>query len=270
MSSDANRPRNDKPLKQTNIWRRITQSERRSKHSERTAEQSKILHTEQYAEEEEQIIEASGGFHPLKIVAALIFLSFISLILLVSFEMWRPQQLSDLPGYHDKTLAKDLSAFIRHAGKQEIRLTEAEINSYLGESCRIRQKGISALLAQPSGVALRCHDGYGELIIERMLGTNIKHSVSVYLSFSRHVVNGTPVIELELSGGKPILGHFPRGGHIGHLPLPQRYMQILTPGLESLAALYPDFSTLVLDGSYLPSFRKATNTQEGLLILSPL
>ncbi len=129
------------------------------------------------------------------------------------------------------------------------------------------QHGSLATIAHPSRLALKIHDGYAELIITRDLGSQLKHTVSVFLKFSLEQTSGSKRVLLDLDGGTTLLGTVQTGGRIGHLPIPAGYMQMLLPTLKPLLALYPALTELVEQYDYLPVFEQAGQGREGRLRL---
>lgn len=195
------------------------------------------------------------------ILATLLFLSFTLFLVLTMVYMWTPQNMQDIAGYKDKGVPRDLTALLRNAGGAPISFTEAEINRYLRDTCRIRQTGLFSIITHGQGVALRIHDGYAEIIIDRIIGTNIHQTTSVHLSFTQEVTMGKPGLRIDFKGGTPLLGKLPRGGSIGCISVPQRYVQMLRPALETLLSCYPEISGIMAEHGYKPIFVKGTTSE---------
>ncbi len=202
-------------------------------------------------------------------VATLLFLLFTGSLALLVVRMWTPQPLRDIAGFADKGRGGDLSMVLGKSNGEELIFTEGEINRYLRDTCRMRQTGLFSIIAHAQGVAVRIHDGYAELIIDRLLGANIHQTTAVHLTFSQQVEHGHPVLKAEFKGGAPILGNMPRGGSIGRVAVPARHIQMLQPALETLLACYPDITRAVEEHGYLPQFIRGREGEESYVRLVP-
>ncbi len=202
-------------------------------------------------------------------VALLLFLAFIFTIGQVVAHMWTPQNMRDISGYNDKGRGGDIAMVLNQSKGEELVFTEAEINRYLRDTCRLRQTGIFSIIAHAQGVAVRIHDGYAELVIDRMLGANIHQTTSVHISLSQEMKMGSPALKAELRGGPPILGSIPCGGSIGTLPVPARHIRILLPALETLLACYPDITRAIELHGYLPQFHQGGEGEDNYVRLVP-
>lgn len=201
--------------------------------------------------------------------AVLLFLSFTFTLGILILDMWIPQDLSDIAGYSDKGTSRDLATLIRNAQGKEVTFTEAELNRYLRATCRLRQTGIFSIVAKCQGVAIRIHDGYAEVVIDRIIGSNLHQTTSANLSFSQVTEHGRPVLNVDFCGGSPLLGNMPRGGTIGKVNLPQHHIRMLKPALETLLACYPDIVSLMERHGYYPQFSKGRNGEESTVRLIP-
>ncbi len=200
-------------------------------------------------------------------IAAALFLTFMGILGSVVVRMWSPQTMSDIAGYTDKGRAKDLSSLLANSQGAEIVITEGEINRYLRETCRMRQTGLFSIIAHAQGIAVRIHDGYAELIIDRLLGANIRQTTAVHLSFVQENKHGRPELEVRFHGGDPIWGDMPRGGSIGKLAVPERHIRMLQPALKTLLACYPDITRAVDEHGYCPTFVAGAPGEEGYVRL---
>lgn len=206
----------------------------------------------------------------LSVAAIAAFTFFIIMVLNLTMSMWSSQDLSDIAGYQDKRRAKDLTTIIRQANGSEVVITEGDLNRYLRETCRLRQTGaISSVCARVQGIAVRVHNGYAELIIDRLLGANINQTTSVFLSFSLEDENGHPVLHTHFHGGEPIWGTMPCGGLVGSLKIPQRHSELLKPALLTLLDCYPEICMLIEHHNYDITFNKGTNGRESTIRLVP-
>ena len=211
-----------------------------------------------------------AGINGWAVCATSIFLIFAAILYWLVIGMWMPQDLDDIAGYTDKGAARDLTALLRNANGGEVAFTEAEINRYLRDTCRMRQTGVMAILSHSEGVALRIHDGYCEVVIDRIIGSNLHQTTSVYLTFSRVNEHGRQVVRADFSGGAPMLGSTPRGGRIGCITLPQHCMRMLQPSVETLLTCYADFFQIIRERGYFPTFTKGGNGQDSTVLLTPM
>ncbi len=202
-------------------------------------------------------------------VATVLFLLFTATLALLVVRMWTPQSMRDISGFADKGRGGDISMVLGKSNGEELIFTEGEINRYLRDTCRMRQTGIFSIIAHAQGVAVRIHDGYAELIIDRLLGANIHQTTAVHLTFTQQLQHGRPVLRAEFKGGEPILGNMPRGGSIGRLAVPERHIQMLQPALETLLACYPDVTRAVEEHGYLPQFVNGGEGEESYVRLVP-
>lgn len=203
------------------------------------------------------------------IIATLLFVVFIGSLVMLVVNMWIPQDLRDISGYTDKGAARDLTVALRNANGGEIIFTEGEINRYLRDTCRLKQTGLFSLIVPAQGVAVRLHDSYAELIIDRTLSTHFHQTTSVHLSFAQELDHGRPCLKVEYRGGEPVLGSLPCGGRIGQVGVPQRYMQMLRPALATIQDCYPDIWEIIETYGYRPVFVEGKNGVESYVRLVP-
>lgn len=213
--------------------------------------------------------ELWSRFNFWSLVATLLFLAFTGGLIFVVVRMWQPQDLKDIAGYTDKGASRDLSLLIRNANGAPVSFTEGELNRYLRDTCRMRQTGIFSIIAHAQGVAVRVHNGYAELVIDRLVGSNMHQTTAVNLSFHQKNEHGRPVLKIDFQGGAPLLGRMPRGGRIGRVGVPQRHIQVLKPALETLLTCYPDIVAAMEEHGYCPHFEQGANQQEGRITLVP-
>lgn len=207
------------------------------------------------------------GFNIWVLISVSLFLSFTLALLLLLIKLWVPQDLSDIAGYNDDAAARDLTALIRNANGAPVTITEAELNRYLRDTCRMRQTGIFSIITHCQGIAVRLHNGYAELVFDRLMGANMHQTTAVYLTFTQENHLGSPELKAELRSSEPLLGAMPNGGSIGSVALPQRHVLMLKPALESLISCYPDIAELIREHHYCPVF--TTNGKDRRLTLIP-
>lgn len=200
-----------------------------------------------------------------RLLAAIHFILFIVILLVLTIRMWQPQELQDIEGYGDKVESVKLAHIIKKGIERgdTIVITEAQINRYLRDTCRLQQDGFFSIFSQGHGVALRLHNGYAEVVIDRIIGAGTHQTTSVFVTIRQELKDGKPTLRAELHGGDPIFGSIPRGGTIGRIPIPQRHIIILQPALESLRDTYPDIRDAILNNGYCPEF------EDGRIILRP-
>lgn len=202
-------------------------------------------------------------------VAVAVFLLFTGSLMVMVYRMWSPQDLTDVAGYQDQGNPRDMMVMLKNANGAEVSFTEGELNRYLKDTCRMRQMGLFSLLAHVEGVAIRIHDGYMELVVDRIIGANMHQTTAVNLSFRQETDHGRPVLKVDFHGGSPLYGSMPRGGKIGQVGVPQRHIEMLKPALETLLDCYPEMVQIVEEYGYCPYFTKGNNGAEGRVRLQP-
>ena len=222
-----------------------------------------------YAQQKGLLAELWSRFNFWSFLATVLFVSFVAVLMYGVTRMWQPQSLKDIAGYNDKLPAKDLSVLIRNANGGVISFTEGELNRYLRDTCRMRQTGIFSIFANAQGVAVRVHNGYAELIIDRLVGANMHQTTAVNLTFHRDIVHGRPSLSVEFHGGPPLMGNMPRGGKIGTVGIPQKHIQVMQPALKTLMECYPDIVAATEEYGYCPIFEKESPESEGRITLIP-
>ncbi len=202
-------------------------------------------------------------------VAVLVFVLFTGSLILMVCRMWSPQSLSDVAGYQDQGNPRDLTVMLKNANGAEVTFTEGDLNRYLRDTCRMRQTGLFSLLAHVQGLAVRVHDGYVELVVDRIIGANMHQTTAVNLTFRQEVDHGRPSLKVDFHGGEPLYGSMPRGGRIGRVGVPQRHIEMLKPALETLLDCYPEIVKTVEEYGYCPHFTAGNDGAEGRVRLLP-
>lgn len=193
-------------------------------------------------------------FNFLSLLATFIFLAFTCFLYYALVRLWTPQEMTDIAGYRDQGSVTDIKAKLINADGAEISFSEEEINRYLAKNSRARQTGIFSIIAHAQGAAFRLHDGYAELVIDRIIGSNLHNTTSIYLTIQRTENHGVHSLNIEIRGGAPIMENVPGGGRIGQVRVPPRCIQMLQPALNSLMTCHPDIVKTVLEQNYLPVF----------------
>ena len=202
-------------------------------------------------------------------LACIIFLAFTMLLISTLVSMWTPQDMRNIAGYADHGSSRDLAALLRNANGQEISFSEAEINRYLRDTCRMRQTGIFSIITHTHGAAVRIHDGYAELVIDRIIGSNLHQTTSVNITFTQHITHGRPELNVEFRGTDILYGNLPEGGSIGKMGIPSRHVSMLAPALDSLVNCYPEIKSIITEYGYCPYFTKGRNGEESRVRLIP-
>ncbi len=267
MAAEENRRRKKKKTKGADdqrLWGSLFSEEGKSE---------KIPANGEAGDEEESsgylLVELWRRFNFWSLLAAALFLVFTGSLAYVVVRMWTPQNLRDVAGYTDKGKAKDISSALKNGGGKELIFTEGEVNRFLRDTCRMRQTGLFSIIAHAQGVAVRFHDGYAELVIDRLLGANIHQTTAVNLSFQQVMEHGRPSLQVSFCGGDPIFGNMPRGGRIGRVAVPERHIRMLQPALMTLLACYPDITSAFDQYGYRPVFTAGGRGTEGTVRLVP-
>lgn len=194
--------------------------------------------------------------NPWKLLALLLYILFIGSLIIFTAKMWRAQDISDIEGYGDNVPSRNLTRLIcnKTALGEPIIIREDDVNRYLRDTCRMKQDGFFSIFAECHGVAFRFHKGYAEFIIDRGFGPLTRHTATVNITFNTEMVDGQPQLCAKLHGGEPIMGSMPRGGSMGHVPIPQRHIVLLQPALESLRDCYPEIRDAVIKHGYCLHF----------------
>ena len=205
-----------------------------------------------------------------RLISFILFGSFILFLFIILVRMWLPQDLKSIAGNDDNMQYRNLTAYITTRAAQReanITITEADLNRYLKNTCALHQDSIFSLLVGNESLLCRVHDGYIELIIDRVIDAGLgiadirfHQTTSVYLTFTQEIVNGEPKLNVEFKGGEPIWGEMPRGGCIGRLPIPQRHILMLQPALANLRDSYPEIRDTIMENGYCPVFEKGVIT----------
>ena len=274
MADTSNRKRTKKRAEEdTSLWGFLFNNDEQSQDITKKAffgRPGEDEDEEENAPEQRNILqEIWRRFNFLSILAAVIFLIFTIYLFQAVTQMWTPQNMRDIAGYSDNGSARDLSALLRNANGQEISFTEAEINRYLRETCRLRQTGIFSIITHGQGIGVRIHDGYAEVVIDRMIGANIHQTTSIFLTFRQKVEHGRPVLKIDFQGGEPLAGDIQKGGSIGIFDLPTRHISMLAPALNTLADCYPEITEIFEIYGYSPIFTKGQNGNDSRVRLIP-
>ena len=194
MPGSNNRKRTkQRPEEETSIWGFLFSNEEQGEDITKSAffgRPGEVEDADAQPEPQNILLDLWQRFNFWSILAAIVFLTFTAVLVNSVISMWTPQNMRDIAGYSDNGSARDITALLRNANGSEISFTEAEINRFLKETCRIRQTGIFSIITHGHGLALRIHNGYAELVIDRMIGANIHQTTSVNLTFRQETEHG--------------------------------------------------------------------------------
>lgn len=196
------------------------------------------------------------------------FLFFVSLGLAVAlFFALQPQDLSSVKGYGNakNPNQRDLSVALHNAVERgyDLRLSEEEINGWLGQTLVGKQQGVLAASVKFEGVAIRLDKDLAEVVMVRS-AFGRKFTVSMFLRIEQTETADGIATALHRDGGAFLDGfpNFKKGGRFGRLVVPQGLLLLVLPsfselkdqfkdeisnGLEKMARVKIDDEYLVLD-----------------------
>ncbi len=161
------------------------------------------------------------------------------------YHIFQPQDLTDIEGYDENDRHYrpiDLPSLIERAAKnkEEIEITERQINTWLSANLKMRQEGILAGYVDLKGVWVRFEGGDPsrcEIIVEREYEGQ-KHTLSMYLRIVRKDKGEGAYSTLILKDGGKILGLIPVGGRFGEVRMPQGFLLLVSDTFLSLSKLF--------------------------------
>lgn len=188
------------------------------------------------------------------IISYTLYFAVFALIAIPCILMWtaQPHDKEAIHSTEQETIK--LQSRIAEAGNGPISFTEDELNLHFAQRCNMVQQGGYSIIAHPESVKIAIHDGYAEIIFDRMLGAEFHHTVAVNISFERQEDEDYSRVICHMHGGSPLFGGFQRGGAIGSMPIPERFMQMMIPPLKRLMRLHPQIQELIEERGYLPHF----------------
>lgn len=115
----------------------------------------------------------------------------------VSYFTFEPQDLSDIDGYEEQIQRparepRDLLAVLESARENglSVKISEEELNAYLKYTLKFEQEGLFKNYMEAKGVWVRLGDGEAEVIIERELNGQRRHTISMYLKAEQREEGG--------------------------------------------------------------------------------
>ena len=195
----------------------------------------------------------------------LLALSLLLLVVLAGFTWltFDPQELSDIDGYRETSSpipppGRNLHDVLDAAqkGGHAVTLTEREINAYLIRTLKLTQEGVFKDRVALKGVWVRLTEGQAEVIIERELMGERRHTISMFME-----------IKQTRGDSGQVTTQVPRtGGWFGQTRVAQGYLYLVMGGFDSLAAAYGD--ELAIIRKMFKGMTRAT-INDGELVLKP-
>jgi hypothetical protein len=151
---------------------------------------------------------------------------------------FEPQDLSDIDGYGDNLKprlafgGRDLGQVLETAERngQAVTITEGEINAYLSRTLRARQEGLFKDFVELKGVWVRLDEGQAEVILEREINGQWRHTVSMVLPPEQEMgENGAMKTSVSRSTGR-----------FGRVRVVRGFLLLTKDSFESLASAYSE------------------------------
>lgn len=181
----------------------------------------------------------------------------------------QPQDLDDIQGRSLLAAAgaRDLGKVLSNAIEKgyPVTIEEREINGYLKRTLQMEQAGLLAKWVKLEGVSVRLRDGVAEVILERSVAGR-PFTVSMFLQVEMtESADGRITKYVHRHGGQyHEMVPFPkRGGRFGRLVVPQGFLVLVWPSIESLARAYE--GELKLAGEEM----SRTKIEDGKVVFDP-
>ena len=167
----------------------------------------------------------------------LFMLALLALIVLggLSFFTFEPQDLDDIDGYVAEASpltpgGRNLASVLEEAVTEgrEVTITEKEINDYIRRTLRFRQEGLFAKHVEMKGVWVRLENGAAEVIIEREINGQWRHTVSMFLKPK----------QTDGEDGKLVTSVPRSSGRFGRVRVIRGFLYLTRSSFESLASQY--------------------------------
>lgn len=269
MSGRQNKLRETPRTGKENIWQRVVRSYQKNGPFKRNV--AKPMYAEESSSEpsEEESELPRFQISICSIISYLLYIIVFALIAIPTLLMWVAQPHPDPDSRLIEQAAPSIKQRIKESGSGPISFTEDEINRYIQQHYNIIQKGGYSILAHPESVMIEVCDGYAKIIVDRMLGADFHHTVTINISFKRLDDEDYSKILCRLEGGEPLFGGLAQGGAVGSLPIPERFMQMMIPSLKRLMRMSPQIQELVEEQGYLPHFTFDNRGQALVQFLPP-
>lgn len=165
----------------------------------------------------------------------LILMGGVGLLSFLAYKTFEPQDLSDIDGYRAEPSlipppGRHVGNVLAEAQKGGLpaRITEREINHYLIRTLKMEQGGLLSDYVQLQGVWVRLEDGVAEVIIEREINRQRKHTISMFLE----------VEQQEGREGQLATLVNPTGGRFGITRVVEGYLHLVVSSFKNIAANY--------------------------------
>lgn len=171
------------------------------------------------------------------IMRNLLLLALLALAVLggLTYLTFDPQSLTDIDGYREsKPLlppqGRDLEKVLESAqkGGHAVTLSEEEINNYILRTLKLEQGGWFMGHVELKGVWVRLEDGVAEVIIERELMGQRRHTLAMRLSVEQ---------TMDENGKVKTMVNFV-GGRFGRTRVPRGYLHLVIGSFQSLGRAY--------------------------------
>lgn len=201
-----------------------------------------------------------GGCMRTVLVLALLLLAVLGVLTYLTFD---PQDLSDIEGWREDVSpipapGRDVGKVLESAlkGRHSATLTEREINHYLVNTLKISQEGFFKDRVELKGVWVRLTENQAEVIIEREIMGERRHTISMFLEIEQLLGDKGQVTTMVHRSG----------GRFGRTEVPQGYLLIVMGAFDSLGTAYGDELAM-----FRKMFKGMTRVmiKEGELVLTP-
>lgn len=223
----------------------------RNKGKKNPKEDNEIKEDWDQESEEQDVKKMGGGFSFLGNFFFLITLIIIACIGWLVYQTWVPQDLTKLKGYRQAAGAINIPELLDEACKKNaaLTLTEEDINRYVASTLKASQSGFMSPFIKPNGVAVKLHDGYMEVFIERQLSSNYLQTISLFVTIVQleDPLSRYPITNLVYKNGLNQDSYIAQGGTLGQLVVPQGYINLILPAYEKLAMAYKDLLSSIVD-----------------------
>ena len=193
---------------------------------------------------DEETKKAKGGCLG-KLMGLIVFATIVGLAAALYF-VTQPQDLSDLQespaaaGGGAKPV-RDIPEVLRESikGKYSVKLTEKDINRWLGQQLELKQGGELGAYVSISGVWVRLRKDVAEIIIERDVG-GYPMTTSMFLQIEQLETAKGMRTNVHLHGGGYLdsISSPKRGGRFGQLTVPQGFLNLVLPDYRKLAEVF--------------------------------
>lgn len=157
-----------------------------------------------------------------------------------------PQNLSDIGGYRktaNEPAARDLKAVLRASLDRghTLILSETEINRWLNQTLKAKQKGLLAPYVSMEGVCVRLEKNVAEIVMVRK-AFGKPFTVSMFLKIDQFDGPKGLRTVVHRHGGRysPLFPKPMRGGRFGQLLVPQGFLALVIPSYMKLAEVYSE------------------------------